>query len=48
MLFRSGTKIKSAVPQAKEFTNYFWAIMHELLDLPIDRLVFPLNDKGDN
>lgn len=45
---RYGTKMKSSVAQAKEFTNYFWAIMHELLDLPVDRLIFDMTDRGDD
>lgn len=42
---RYGTSDKSAIPQAKEFTNYFWAIMHEILDLDLDRLIF---ESGEN
>ena len=45
---RFGTKIKSSIPQAKEFTNYFWAIMHEILDIPLERLVFDMSDRGAN
>lgn len=41
---RYGTTARSAVPQAKEFTNYFWAIMHEILGLELTRLVF---DSGE-
>nr|BFD64867.1 hypothetical protein BdHM001_35480 [Bdellovibrio sp. HM001] len=36
-----GKDFKSGVPQAKEFTNYFWAVMHEILDVPLTHLVFP-------
>jgi cellulose biosynthesis protein BcsQ len=35
-----GKGVKTAIPQAKEFTDLFWVIMHEILDLPVDRLVF--------
>jgi|GEM_PF-836903 len=35
-----GKEFKAAVPQAKEFTNLFWVVLHEILDLPLDRLVF--------
>ena len=37
---RYGKEFKTAVPQAKEFTDLFWVVMHEILDLPIDHLVF--------
>jgi cellulose biosynthesis protein BcsQ len=37
---RYGKEHKAAVPQAKEFTDLFWVVMHEVLDLPIERLVF--------
>lgn len=30
----------SAIPQAKEFTNLFWAIAHEILDLDLEYLIF--------
>lgn len=43
---RFGNTPKSAILQGKEFTNYFWAIMHEILDLDLDRLVFDNNDDG--
>lgn len=43
-VFVSATKYgkdsRSAVKPAKEFTNFFWAIMHEILDIELDRLVF--------
>lgn len=35
-----GKEFKPAVPQAKEFTNLFWVVLHEILDLPLERLVF--------
>ncbi len=35
-----GKENKSNVPQAKEFTDLFWVVMHELLDFEIDHLVF--------
>lgn len=35
-----GKEFKAAVPQAKEFTDLFWVVLHEILDLPFDRLVF--------
>ena len=38
-----GKEFKAAVPQAKEFTNYFWVVMHEILDAPIEHLIFPDN-----
>ncbi len=37
---RFGSNSKGSISQAKEFTNYFWALMHEVLDLELDRLVF--------
>lgn len=37
---RYGKEFKSAVPQAKEFTDLFWVVMHEILDLPLERMVF--------
>ncbi|MGK5083453.1 ParA family protein [Bdellovibrionota bacterium FG-1] len=37
---RYGKEFKTGVPQAKEFTDLFWVVMHEILDLPIERLVF--------
>jgi chromosome partitioning protein len=40
---RYGKEFKAGVPQAKEFTNYFWVVMHEILDLPIAHLIFPEN-----
>lgn len=42
-----GKEFKAGVPQAKEFTNYFWVVMHEILDLPIDHLVFPDNQDAE-
>jgi chromosome partitioning protein len=45
---RYGTKAKSAIPQAKEFTNYFWALTHELLDFELDRLIFESNASAEN
>ena len=35
-----GKDFKASVPQAKEFTDLFWVVLHEILELPIDRLVF--------
>ena len=35
-----GKEFKSDVPKAKEFTDLFWIIMHEILELPIEHLVF--------
>jgi cellulose biosynthesis protein BcsQ len=29
-----------SVRRAKEFTDIFWSMMHEILDLPVDRLIF--------
>ncbi|MGZ3774555.1 MAG: ParA family protein [Pseudobdellovibrionaceae bacterium] len=42
-----GKEFKAGVPQAKEFTNYFWVVLHEILDLPIDHLVFPDNQDAE-
>lgn len=43
-VFVSATKFgkegKSGVKPAKEFTNYFWAIMHEILDVELNHLIF--------
>jgi len=30
----------SSIPQAKVFTNLFWAISHEILDLELEYLIF--------
>lgn len=38
-----GKEFKAGVPQAKEFTNYFWVVLHEILDLPLEHLIFPEN-----
>ncbi len=35
---------RSAIHQAKEFTNLFWGVLHEILDLELEYLVF---DNGD-
>lgn len=40
---RYGKEFRSAVPQAKEFTNLFWLVMHEILELPLNHLVFAEN-----
>lgn len=37
---RYGSQAPSAIPQAKEFTNLFWGLMHEILDLELERLIF--------
>jgi cellulose biosynthesis protein BcsQ len=39
---------KHTVQQAKEFTNYFWALIHELLDVELTNLVFELNELQGN
>lgn len=38
---KHGKEHKSVVGPAKEFTNYFWVVLHEVLDIPVDHLVFP-------
>lgn len=35
-----GKGYKSGLTQAKEFTNLFWAVVHELLDVELNHLVF--------
>lgn len=40
-----GKEFKSGVPQAKEFTDLFWIVMHEILDAPMDHLVFASSDE---
>ncbi|MGZ3770407.1 MAG: ParA family protein [Bdellovibrio sp.] len=40
---RYGKEFKAGVPQAKEFTNYFWVVLHEILDLPLEHLIFPVD-----
>lgn len=35
-----GKEYKSSAPQAKEFTDYFWVVIHEILDAPLDHLIF--------
>ena len=42
-----GKEFKAGVPQAKEFTNYFWVVLHEILDLPLEHLVFPDNSEAE-
>lgn len=37
---KHGKDYKSGVPQAKEFTNLFWAVIHEILNVPLEHLVF--------
>ena len=37
---RYGKANSANVKPAKEFTDYFWAIIHELMDFPLDRLIF--------
>lgn len=44
---RFGSKELSAIPSAKEFTNYFWGLAHEILDLEVDRLVFDKHTGGE-
>lgn len=41
---RYGKEFKAGVPQAKEFTNYFWVVLHEILDLQIEHLIFPVDN----
>ena len=36
-----GKEFKAAVPQAKDFTNLFWMVLHEIMEIPLERLVFP-------
>ncbi len=38
-----GKEFKAGVPQAKEFTNYFWVVLHEILDVQVEHLIFPDN-----
>lgn len=35
-----GKEFKSGVPQAKEFSDLFWIVMHEILAVPIEHLIF--------
>lgn len=35
-----GKDYKSSAPQAKEFTDFFWLVAHELLDLELNHLIF--------
>lgn len=44
---RYGKEGRSGVKPAKEFTNYFWAIIHELLDIPLERLVFSTEQSSE-
>lgn len=37
---RYGKDHRASVPQAKEFADLFWIVMHEILDLPCERLIF--------
>jgi chromosome partitioning protein len=39
---KRGKEWKSDLARAKEFTNYFWAIAHEILDVEGEALVFPM------
>jgi cellulose biosynthesis protein BcsQ len=47
MASRHGRDYRSVVPLAKEFTNYFWVIMHEILDVEVQHLIFPENGAGE-
>lgn len=40
MATKYGKEFKANVPQAKEFADLFWVVMHEVLDLPINHLIF--------
>lgn len=40
-----GKEFKSSVPQAKEFTDLFWIVMHEILDIPLDHLIFATSEQ---
>jgi cellulose biosynthesis protein BcsQ len=40
MASKHGKEFKSIVPLAKEFTNYFWALAHEILDIPLENLLY--------
>lgn len=42
-----GKEFKADVPRAKEFTNLFWVVMHELLDVELDRLLFDEPSAGE-
>ncbi len=44
---RYGHTLKNSAAQAKDFTNYFWAIVHEILEIPLDRLVFQSESNED-
>lgn len=44
---RLGKEHRAYVKPGKEFTNLFWIVMHELLDLPIERLPFPIEADAD-
>ncbi len=35
-----GKEFKSSIPQAKEFTDLFWVVLHEVLDIPVEHLIF--------
>ena len=37
---KHGKEFKSSIPQAKEFSDLFWVVAHELLDLPLEHLIF--------
>lgn len=45
---RFGTTAKSSIPQAKEFSNYFWALIHELLDIDLEWMIFGSGKEKDN
>lgn len=40
-----GKEYKSSVPQAKEFTDLFWAAIHDILDIPLEHMIFS-NEKA--
>lgn len=45
---KHGKEFKTAIPAAKEFTDIFWVVMHEILDLEPDRLIFANVEESGN
>lgn len=37
---RFGKEFKSSLPQAKEFTDLFWVVIHEILDAELTHMIF--------
>jgi cellulose biosynthesis protein BcsQ len=45
---KTGKEHRSSVGPAKQFSDMFWVIMHEILDIDVERLLFADNDGMEN